>query len=418
VSGYSAVGPSSSGASATGATSLSFTHPGGAADTGVYLGVAVGNNADAGITASATFNSVAMTATPAKVETGSGGAGFLQCFKMESPPGGNQTVAISVTSASDISGGSISVTGSSGTGTPWSAANTGGSSTPATATSPGVIPVGDLVVAFNAAGQASLSATAPSTSRFILIGNVNTGAGNSAGATSPGTGATVTTAWTLTSADFWAVVGFDVINAAATSPRQPQPGSRLWRRRYHPRQQQAIVNISAAGPVTYNLTGGGMAVGAATGLLDQAVRSKAGGAMAVGMATGPRVVTRPRAGGAMAVGAGIGPRTVTLDRRGGAMAVGVGTGVRTVTRPRQGAGMAVGEGTGLLDRSVRDLAGGGMAVGLGLLLVPAGTLPQLMLCPLHPRLPAHQVTVTSSSVSRCHSPAGVTFWGSRLSVKT
>jgi hypothetical protein len=234
---YSATGPGTGGAFATGATSLSFSHPGGASDTAVYMAVAVGNNADAGVTCSATFNAVAMTATPAKVETGSGGAGFLQGFKVESPPGGTQTVAVSVSATSDLTAGTISVTGSGGTGTPWSAANTGGSSTPATATSPGAIPATSLVVAFVAAGQPVSSTTSPSTSRYVDSLNSGSGAGNSAGATSPGTGSAVTTAWALSGADFWAVVAFEAqAPIAAPAAAQPARPGKAWLRRFRHRQ--------------------------------------------------------------------------------------------------------------------------------------------------------------------------------------
>lgn len=272
---FSAVGPSSAGASATGATSLSFSHPGGASDTAVYLGVGVGNNADSGITASATFGGTSMTATPAKVETGSGGAGFLQGFKMESPPGGTQTVAISVSSTSDITAGSVSVTGSSGTGTPWSNANTGGVDQTPTATSPSAIPSGDLVIAFAAAGQPFNTTTSPSTSRFVVNLNTGSGAGNSAGATSPGTGSTVTTAWSLFNTDFWAVIAFDAQSAGAASapPFIPQQhGGAYWRRK-HRRAQQLIPPSAVIVNATLSLTGAGQLTDASGSLGPVATQS-------------------------------------------------------------------------------------------------------------------------------------------------
>jgi hypothetical protein len=62
--------------------------------------------------------------------------------------------------------------------------------------------------------------SSPGTPRFIANGNDNTGAGNSAGSTSPSTGSNVTMKWTVAN-DWWAAAAVEVKAAGSTQATPP-----------------------------------------------------------------------------------------------------------------------------------------------------------------------------------------------------
>jgi hypothetical protein len=212
---FDAVGPSSAGASATGAASLTWSHTNGGTANAIVAGGAVGKGADGGLTITATYAGTTMT--PGTIRhSGGATAGFLRVFTLLNPTtGANNCVVTLNTSTADLIGGSVSMTGAGSFVAEYAADSGGVNQTTATATSAGSSS-GGLICAFVCTGSGVTSATAPSTSRYIKNLNFSSAAGNAAGATSPSTGSNVTTAWTISS-DFWAVIGVETLQAAAAA---------------------------------------------------------------------------------------------------------------------------------------------------------------------------------------------------------
>jgi hypothetical protein len=237
---FDAVGPSSAGASASGASSLSWSHTNNG--NALVAGSSANPANDAGWSMTATYAGTAMAAG-AIVHSNGGTAGFLRVFTLANPATGANTVAVTVTGGTtELTGGSISMAGAGSFVTQYSAT---GSVTPATATSVGSTS-GGLLAAFVCTGTGVTSATAPSTSRYIDNFSGAGAAGCSAGATSPSTGSNVTTAWTISS-DWWAVIGVEVLpGAAPVLAGSAQPG-RTWERRYrHPQSPPAVSVVAPA----------------------------------------------------------------------------------------------------------------------------------------------------------------------------
>jgi hypothetical protein len=223
---FDAVGPSAAGASAAAAASLTWAHTVGAGAS-IIAGASVGKSPDTP-TITATYAGAATTAGTA-VHTGAGTAGYLRLFTLLTPATGANNVVVTLsTGTADLTGGSISATGVGSFKAQYSA--TGNSAT-ASAVSAGSAS-GNLIAAFVADGDGTTSATAPSTSRFIKNLNAATGGGNSAGATSPGTGSNVTTAWTVATST-WAVIGVELLASAAAVPNPPPRPRRVSYRRRH-----------------------------------------------------------------------------------------------------------------------------------------------------------------------------------------
>lgn len=217
---FDAVGPSSAGATSVSSTTLSWSHTN--AGNALAVGVALGAATDTGFSLTATYAGTAM-AGGAIVHSGGITAGYLQVFTLLNPAAGANTVAVTASGGTPgrLSGGSVSATGAGSFRAQYS--NTAVTTTTATATSSGSTS-GSLIAAFVTDGSGTTSATSPSTSRFILNGDTNTAAGNCAGATSPGTGSNVTTAWTISSDDC-AVIAVEILpaTAAAVIPLRPLP---------------------------------------------------------------------------------------------------------------------------------------------------------------------------------------------------
>jgi len=208
---YGATGPGSSGAKVSNATSLSWNQAVSGSNTALLVGVAVGQLGDGALSASVTYNGVAMTLLKT-VHDNNQPDGFLDVFGLANPASGTHSVAVSVSGGTpaEITGGSESFTGVSQSAPfsiPASAYGYSGTASLAIASHSN-----DMVAGFMAAGSSITSVISPSASRFIANDDSSTGAGNSAGATSPSTGSNVTMAWSLTS-DYWADVAVEVQHA-------------------------------------------------------------------------------------------------------------------------------------------------------------------------------------------------------------
>lgn len=180
---------------------------------GVLLVAVNVDGPDAGITASASYNGVAMTPYT-KIEAFTGGQGFLQVFYMLNPPAGAHTVSIAATGGTiqAVDGGSTSFmpgTGFTlGLGTPVTG-NTGAISPISIATTSGTS--GNLVAAFLAAGN-TISSVATGTSSWInnLQGGGGDFTGNSAGAYNSSGSGGATVSWTPASAASYAALAVEV----------------------------------------------------------------------------------------------------------------------------------------------------------------------------------------------------------------
>lgn len=206
---FDAVGPSAAGASALAATSLTWSHTVGGSANAIIAGCALGQSPDTP-TLTATYNAVSMTAG-AVVHSGGGTTGYLRVFTLAAPStGANNLVCTASTTVTSLVGGSMSALSVASFKAQYSATGTSAS---ATATSAGSVS-GSLLAAFCCTGNSVTSATAPSTSRWIKNAAGSSAAGNAGGATSPGTGSNVTTAWAISS-DVWAVIGVELLEAVA-----------------------------------------------------------------------------------------------------------------------------------------------------------------------------------------------------------
>jgi hypothetical protein len=201
---FDAVGPSSSGGGTSGATTsttASWTHTAGASATAVVVQVAIGNGSSGGVTTTATYGGVSMTSL-GQVAANSGTTGYVVMFGLLSPATGAQTVAITVSSASTISGGSVSFTGAGSFGT---AATASGSSTAPSVTATGTTS-GNVVV--DALGTGSGVTSSSQTNRWLKNTNTASSAGCGAGSTAAA-GGSVTMAYVVTN-DEWGIVAVEV----------------------------------------------------------------------------------------------------------------------------------------------------------------------------------------------------------------
>jgi hypothetical protein len=212
---FDAVGPSSSGQVSTGAN-LTWNHTCGTGATALYVGVGV-DTSNSGITASATYNGVAMTSMGLQASGGSGEtSGYLQVFKMESPPtGAAHAVLVTATAGTpdSMEAGSVSVTGSSSEGTVFTSSSSGSVVTSGSVAVTGTTS-GNLIIGFLVNGSGGTSFTS-GTSRFIANGTHDNAAGTAACATSASSGGTVTIGWSQT-LDWYGAIGFEV-QAGGTS---------------------------------------------------------------------------------------------------------------------------------------------------------------------------------------------------------
>jgi hypothetical protein len=184
-------------------------------DRALLVAAAVGTSDDTGCTAVVTEDGTRMSEL-ATIHTDSKHAGYLGIWGLANPPSGADTIAIVVRGCSagtplELSGGAESFTGVS-QGDPFGPARTaygdGGTASATVATaSPD-----DLIASFVADGSGDESAQSPATTRFVHDVDLSSGAGNSAGATSPATGSSVTVAWSMYS-DYWGEGVVDIHHA-------------------------------------------------------------------------------------------------------------------------------------------------------------------------------------------------------------
>jgi hypothetical protein len=189
---------------------LSWTQTVSGSDTALLVGVGVGFIDDSGLSASVTDDGTAMTAL-ATVHDDNQPDGFLEVFGLAGVPAGANTIRVTVAGgrATELTGGSEAFDG---------AAQTGTFSAPATAFGNGTSPAvtvatssGAQIAAFAACGSAFLGTTAPAMQQFMANEDDNSGAGNSAGATSAATGGHVTVGWSSYD-DFWSAIAVQVNN--------------------------------------------------------------------------------------------------------------------------------------------------------------------------------------------------------------
>jgi hypothetical protein len=220
--GFDAVGPSSSGGSSTSATTVTWAHTITGSSTVLIAGCALDAGSDAGFSMTATYNSVAMTALGSAVHSGGITAGFLQVWGNIAAAGAAHNVVVTAAGGTPagLSGGSLSFTGAGQTigaafGTPATANTPAPTTTPSAALAANTS--GNIIAGFCCSGSGFTSATAPSTSRFIGGSGFTGAAGQSAGATSPSTGSSVTMAW-LTGSDDFAEILVEILAAASGIP--------------------------------------------------------------------------------------------------------------------------------------------------------------------------------------------------------
>lgn len=218
---FDAVGPSSSGTSvASGSASwttftLTWTHVITCASNCVLcVGAAFEPGSSSIVTLGATFNGTAMTSEGSAIPDNQPADGLIQLFCSTSPTNGSHSVVLTATyvsgtesTADDILGGSVSFTGAGSV----AHANTafGNTISPAVAVTSAS---GDMVVDVSGSGHPVSKSN--KTLRWNLNLNNTLGAGNAAQSTAAGA-TSVTMGYTLTVADFWGMVGLDVVAASA-----------------------------------------------------------------------------------------------------------------------------------------------------------------------------------------------------------
>ena len=188
------------------ASTLKWTHTVGASGTSRALLVeaTVGDTNDVNCHQTVKDGSVTLKKL-AIIHTNGRHAGYMDIWGLANPRTGANSLSFTVSGCDggtpkELTAGSISFTRVNQS-TPFSAvkAATGDSAAP-TATIAST--TGNLVAGFLANGSAIRSATSPSVSRFVENEDDNTGAGNSAGATSVATGSKVTMGWAV-KYDWW-----------------------------------------------------------------------------------------------------------------------------------------------------------------------------------------------------------------------
>jgi hypothetical protein len=205
---YDSTGPGPSGASCGECSTLSWSHTVSCSSTALLVGVSVGGNSSQ--TVSVTDNGTPMTAVTGQLNTDNQSAGFLQVFGLAGAPAGANTVTVTVSGGEpeEITGGSESF-GNVSQSDPFGPAVTSyGSGAEASVTTDGSTS-GGMIAGFAANGSPIGPAGSPAAGRFTDNYNNDTGAGDSAGATSAATGGNVTLTWNLTD-DWWAAAALQV----------------------------------------------------------------------------------------------------------------------------------------------------------------------------------------------------------------
>lgn len=138
-----------------------------------------------------------------KVASNNGTSGYVQMFGLMNPPTGAQTVAVTVSATSTISGGSTSFTGVAGFSTAVTAF--GSSAAPAVAITG--TNAGNMIV--DAVCTGTLITSSTHTNRWLKNTNTSTAAGAGAGSTAASAVGSVTMQYAVTS-DFWGIIAVEV----------------------------------------------------------------------------------------------------------------------------------------------------------------------------------------------------------------
>lgn len=192
----------------------------------VGIAVDVAGLADAGTTASVTAGGVSMNSVQRWESGGSAQhAGFVQAYKLVSPPTGSITisVAISGTAADGIGGGSLSWTGAdqtTGIGTAYTGDSNGTNVTSASI-SVSTTTSGNQCAAFITNGSQGITWTAGTKRWDTGYTAGGAAADDSSGATLASTGGSTTFSWTQTS-DFYGAIAFEVLAAGGGPGYMPQ----------------------------------------------------------------------------------------------------------------------------------------------------------------------------------------------------
>lgn len=172
--------------------------------------VSVGDGNDRGCFVKLTDNGQPVTELKA-VHTNNQHSGVLTVWGLVNPPSGLNTFNVTVSGCTEdlpdeITGGSIAFTGVSPSA-PWgTSVGAFGQGTTAAVTAPSH--ASGMLAGFTANGHGVLSVGSPSTSRFIVNQDYQSGAGNSAGATAPSSGGNIRMAWAEDN-DWWAAIAVE-----------------------------------------------------------------------------------------------------------------------------------------------------------------------------------------------------------------
>src|SRR5215475_9247333 len=246
---FDAVGPSSSGATGSSVTTLSWTHTPNVGGVALVADAAIGVSPDTGFAATCALDpSGANTNMPSLgiQHVNNTTSGFEQLFGLANVSSGAHTVKVTVTGGTPttIVAGSKSYTGAD-TANPFSAtAQTafGNSNSPSLAYTGSTS--GNMVTGGMAIGTAGTITMSSGTQRWSNPFSGATGAGNAAGG-DIAAGGTVTLTWVPNGTDFWAVVAVEVLAAAAAGGTAAAQPGQTWLRVFHHRQQ-ALPGVSDA----------------------------------------------------------------------------------------------------------------------------------------------------------------------------
>lgn len=212
---FDAVGPSSSGTIGGGATPLTWAHNP-AAGAALAVGVVM-DQATSTSTVSCTFGGVSMTLL-GSINVNGDNDGFLYVYGLANVTGGSQTVSFSFSPLVDIiAAGSISFTGAGTTGATAFGTfqhNTNSNANPTlgfttTAST-------NLIAAFLASGQTTITGPTGGTSRFLSENGSSGDCGSIDGATAVATGGTVTLTYTV-AAGSWGLGGVEILAAPSVA---------------------------------------------------------------------------------------------------------------------------------------------------------------------------------------------------------
>lgn len=221
---FDALGPSSAGATQTGSTvPFTWSHTCSGTNRLLVVGIVIGCVSDAGMSATATYNSVSMTSITTR-HTNDSTAGYAQMFYLIAPSTGANTVSINVTGGTGLEGfscGSVSFTGVDQTTPIPNFTSAAGNTASCTASLTGAS--GNMLIDLSAAGN-TLAAT-NQTAQWLANRNTSTGAGNGGMGTATGAGSSVTFTRSITAADFWAEIIAEVAasSSATTGFVSPSP---------------------------------------------------------------------------------------------------------------------------------------------------------------------------------------------------